>query len=352
MADLDPYAELGVARDADAETVRRAFRKLAAQHHPDRHPGDKAAEAKFKKIAEAYSILDDPKAKAAYDRGGSAGVEADTGFRGFETTDDVFNRFGDVFGDLFGDRVRRDAAQEAGEDYDVELTIPFVEAARGGKQSFSINAPGACDGCKGSGSSDGRTHPCPACRGQGHVSQRARGSGGFFSVSKPCPGCRGSGVDPASACARCGGRGVETRLRTIEVTIPPAVAEGTILRLRKMGAPGRPGGPPGDLRIHIRVQPGGPFQREGLNLRCDAAADLLTAVLGGKIDVPLLEGKAEMTIPPGTQPGQLFRLPGQGLSDGARRGDLIVTVQISIPRTLTENERRLYEELKSARGPV
>jgi molecular chaperone DnaJ len=351
MADPDYYAELGVARDAAPEDIRRAFRKQAALYHPDRHPGDKAAEAKFQKIAQAYTVLDDPKARAAYDRGGQSQVEADTGFRGFNSTEDIFSRYGDIFGDLFGDRVRQEAAREQGQDYEVELSIPFEEAARGGKKSFTTNAPGACDACHGTGSSDGKSHLCPTCQGKGHVSQRARKAGGFFTVSTACPGCQGSGVDPASACPRCGGGGSQTRPRTIEVSIPPAVSDGTVLRLRKMGAPGRQGGPPGDLLIHIRIQPGSPFEREGLGLKREVTVDLMTAVLGGKVDIPLLEGKAEMTIPPGTQPGQQFRLAGQGLSEGnGKRGDLTVRVQVRIPRQLSDEERRLFEQLRSA-GP-
>jgi molecular chaperone DnaJ len=347
MADRDYYADLGVAKDAAPDDIRRAFRKLAAQYHPDRHPGDKDAEARFKKIAEAYNVLDDPKARAAYDRGGQTQVEADTGFRGFNTTEDVFSRFGDVFGDLFGDRVRQEAARESGEDYEVELTIPFEEAVRGGKNTFAINAPGACEICHGTGSSDGQPHPCATCRGRGQVSQRARKTGGFFSVTTPCPACQGRGTDPGSVCARCSGRGIETRSRTIEVSIPRAVSDGTVLRLRQMGAPGRQGGPPGDLRIRIRIQPGGPFKREGLNLMHGLTVDLLTAVLGGTVEVPLVEGKAEMRIPPGTQPGQQFRLSGQGLSDGQGKGDLMVTVQINIPLQLSEKERELFEKLRA-----
>jgi|SRR5579862_3590932 len=347
MAEPDYYADLHVARDAAPDDIRRAFRKLAAQYHPDRHPGDAAAEAKFKKIAEAYNVLDDPKAKAAYDRGGQSEVEADTGFRGFKTTEDIFSRYGDIFGDLFGDRVRREARKEPGQDYEVELSIPFEESARGGTKSFTTNVPGACDACHGIGTSDGRPHPCPACRGNGHVSQRARKTGGFFSVTTACPACQGSGVDPAATCPQCGGSGAQSRPRTIEVAIPPAVTDGTILRLRQMGAPGRQGGPPGDLLIHVHIQPGGPFERQGLNLKRDVAVDHLTAVLGGKAEVPLVEGTAEMTIPPGTQPGQLFRLAGQGLSDGTRRGDLIVTIQVRIPRQVSEEDRVLYEKLRS-----
>ncbi len=348
MAGRDYYAELGVARDAAPEEIGRAFRKLAAKHHPDRNPGDKAAEEKFKALAGAYQVLNDPKARATYDRGGQAEVEAETGFRGFDNTEDIFSHFGDIFGDLFGDRVRRESAPERGGDFEAEITIPFAEAARGGRKTFTIAAPAACEACRGTGSSDGRPHPCPTCRGQGYVSRRARPSGGFFSVTNACPPCRGSGIDPASLCPRCGGRRFEARSRTIEVAIPPAVSDGTILKLRQMGAPGAQGGTPGDLLIHVRVGTDGPFSREGLNLRCEAAVDVATAILGGTIDVPLLEGKAEMTVPPGTQPGQQLRLGKQGLSDGGGvRGDLIVTIRVNIPRQVSEEERRLIEQLRS-----
>lgn len=349
MGERDYYAELGVARDATSEEIGRAFRRLAARDHPDRNPGDKEAEARFKRVAEAYNVLNDPKARDSYDRGGQAKVEAETGFHGFDNTEDIFSHFGDVFGDLFGDRVRRQSAGERGEDYDVELTIPLEEAARGGKKSFTLNAPGACEACHGTGSSDGRPDPCPTCLGKGHVSQRARRAGGFFSLTTACPACRGSGVNPASGCPRCGGRGIETRARTIEVTVPPGVTDGTILRLKEMGAPGTRGGTSGDLRVHIRVRSEGPFEREGLDLRRDVAVDVLTAVLGGKVTIPLPEGTAEMTVPPGTQPGQQFRLGGQGLSNGGgRRGDLIVRVQVTIPRRIPDEERRLYEQIRSA----
>ena len=340
----------GSGREASAEDLRRAFRKMAAQYHPDRNPGDKTAEARFKRIADAYKVLDDPKSKAAYDQGGQSRVEADTGFRGFTSSEDIFSRYGDIFGDLLGDRVPRVAPEEAGKDYEADLSIPFLEAARGGKKTFTTNVPGACGLCNGSGSSNGRIHPCPACLGHGRVSQRARQGGGFFSASTPCPTCKGTGADPASACPRCAGGGKETRPRTFEVSIPPAVADGAVLRLRQMGAPGRRGGPPGDLRIRILIQPGSPFEREGLNLKREITVDLLTAVLGGKAEVPLLEGKAEMAIPPGTQCGQSFRLAGQGLSDGIHPGDLVVVVKVLIPHLLSDEERRLFESLRSASG--
>lgn len=343
MAERDYYAELGVARDATSEEIGRAFRRRAARDHPDRNPGDASAEARFKKAADAYNVLHDPKARASYDRGGQAKVEAETGFRGFDTSEEVFRHFGDVFGDLFGDRVRRDSGPQRGEDYDVELAITAGEAARGGKRSFTIDAPGACEACRGAGSADGRPHPCPACRGRGYASRRA--NGGFFSVTTACPPCRGSGVDPGSSCPRCGGRRTESRSRSIEVSVPPAVDDGTILRLKGMGAPGAMGGAPGDLRVRLRVGSAGP---EGPDRTRTVTVDLLTAVLGGRVSVPLPGGAAEMTVPPGTQPGQVFRLGGQGLpEEDGRRSDLLVRVQVKIPQGLSEEERRLYERIRT-----
>src|SRR5262245_32316656 len=221
MAERDYYAELGVSRDASSEEIGRAFRRLAAKHHPDRNPGDKQAEEKFKRIAEAYNVLSDAKSRAAYDRGGSRQVEVDTGFHGFETTEDIFSRFGDIFGDLFGERMRRRAPPERGEDYEVEMPLTPEEASRGTQKTISVQVPATCEVCGGTGARPGANPQCPTCHGTGYTSHRAREMGGFFSVSTPCPRCGGTGVDPAAACPRCGGRGVELRPRVLEVTIPP-----------------------------------------------------------------------------------------------------------------------------------
>lgn len=327
MAERDYYAELGLPRTASADEIGRAFRRLAAQHHPDRNPGDKQAEERFKRVAEAYNVLSDPKSRAAYDRGGAPRVEADTGFRGFDSTEDVFSRFGDVFGDLFGERMRRRAP--APRDFEVELPLTPLEAERGARKTLTVELPRVCEGCGGKSTS------CPDCRGSGFVSKRAREAGGFFSVSTPCPRCGGSGVDPSTACARCGGRGVELRPRTIELTIPPKTEDGAVLRLRGMGAPGLNGAAPGDLRVRVRVK--APAAEE-----VEVEIDLPTAALGGKVDV----GAVEMTLPAGTQPGQRFRLAGQGRSGG----DLYVTVRVRIPTRLSEDERRLLEGMRG--GPA
>lgn len=262
MAARDYYADLGVSRDASPEEIGRAFRKRAARDHPDRNPGDAAAEARFKNVAEAYNVLHDAKSRASYDQGGHVRVED------FETPDEIFRHFED----LFGGRVRR---SRRGEDHDVELTISPEEALRGGRRSFLATA----------------------------------------SWTEPRP-------------------------RTVEVSIPPGVNDGTILRLKGMGAPGTRGGAAGDLRIHIRIRADGPLERE-------VTVDVLTAILGGTVRVPLPEGTAEVTVPPGTQPGQKLRLRGQGLADGAgRRGDVLVSVHVRIPNAMSAEERRLFEELR------
>jgi len=349
MPERDHYAELGVSRDASSEEIGRAFRKLAAKHHPDRNPGDKQAEEKFKRIAEAYNVLSDAKSRAAYDRGGSRQVEVDTGFHGFDTTEDIFSRFGDIFGDLFGERIHRRGRPQRGEDYEVEIELSGEEAARGTRKTISVNLPSSCRTCGGTGARPGASPECPSCHGTGYVSRRAREAGGFFSVSTPCPRCGGSGIDPEAACPTCGGRGVEVRPRVIEVTIPPRTENGTVLRLRGQGGPGPRGAAPGDLRIRVRVpQPAPPGE---LDVRRDVAIDLPTATLGGTVDVPLPAGTVEMTIPPGTQPGQQFRLARQGRTDASgRRGDAIVTAQVRIPTQLTDDERRHLEALRARSG--
>lgn len=329
MTERDYYAELGVPRNATPEEISQAFRKLALKYHPDRNPGNKEAEEKFKRISEAYQVLSDPKARAAYDRGGSRQVEADTGFRGFESLDEIFGRFGDIFGELFGEGwlgeafgptrgVRRRGGfffgergpgQQAGrpgrgEDYEGELELSFEEAALGCTKTLTLKGAAACE----------------ACRGTGLVERSGRQGGGFISIR--------------STCMRCGGTGVgEDRPRAVEVQVPPGVTEGTILRLRGLGGAGGRGGPSGDLHLRLRVRPSPVFRREGQDLYCRVVVDPETAARGGTVDVPLLRGTAEMKVPPGTRSGQQFRLAGQGVpAPDGRRGDLYVVVEVAAPR--------------------
>jgi molecular chaperone DnaJ len=346
MPERDHYAELGVSRDASGEEIGRAFRRLAAKYHPDRNPGDAQAEEKFKRIAEAYNVLSDAKSRAAYDRGGDRQVEVDTGFHGFDTTEDIFSRFGDIFGDLFGERIHRRAPPRQGEHYEVEIELTRDEAERGAQKTLSVDLPSSCRTCGGTGARAGATPECPSCHGTGYVSRRAREAGGFFSVSSPCPRCGGSGIDPQAACPTCGGRGVEIRPRVIEVTIPPGTENGTVLRLRGQGGPGPQGAAPGDLRIRVRVPAAPP--PEDLEVRREVDIDLPTASLGGTVDVPLPSGTVEMKIPAGTQPGQQFRLARQGKSGASgRRGDAIVTARVRIPTQLSDEERRHLEALRA-----
>ncbi|RPH40602.1 MAG: molecular chaperone DnaJ, partial [Planctomycetota bacterium] len=240
-------------------------------------------------------------------------------------------------------------APRRGEDYEVEIELSGEDASRGTGKEISLNLPSACRTCEGTGARPGASPQCPSCHGTGYVSRRAREAGGFFSVSTPCPRCSGSGVDPEAACPTCGGRGVEVRPRIIEVTIPPGTENGTVLRLRGQGGPGPRGGAPGDLRIRVRVPQAAP--PEDLDVRRDVSIDLPTAALGGTVDVPLPAGTVEMKIPPGTQPGQQFRLSRQGRADGSgRRGDAIVTARVQIPTGLSDEERRHLEALRTGRS--
>lgn len=342
MPERDPYEVLGVSRSASQEEISRAFRKLAAKYHPDRNPGDPAAEEKFRRISEAYAVLSDPKAREAYDRGGMDGVRSDVGFRGFDSVEDIFGHFGDIFGDLFGERIRRRERPERGSDHRTRITISLVEALRGARRSISVEGEAPCEACGGTGGKDGRKVECSPCRGSGFVSRRAQQAGGFFSISLPCPTCGGSGIAPSSKCIQCGGSGVQVRRRTLEVRIPAGIEDGTVLRLRGQGGPGRQGGPSGDLLVEVRVVPHPHFRREGKDLTTAVQVDLLTAVLGGKVDVPLPDGRtATMTVVPGTQPGQTYRLRGQG----GPGGDLLVRVNVRIPTDLTEDQRKVLKQL-------
>jgi molecular chaperone DnaJ len=327
----DYYADLGVPRNATLDEIKSAFRKLALKYHPDRNPG---GEERFKRIGEAYSVLSDPKARAAYDQGGEEKVRVDTGFRGFDSARDVFSHFGeDILRDLFAHSPppRRDVV--------VDLELSFEEAAEGGRRTMTLDLPSPCDACEGSGLQARAQDRCPTCRGTGLSSRRSRDHRAFVAVSAACETCEGTGRGPSRACPDCGGEGDVRQRRTIDVAIPPAVDEGTTIRLRGAAAGG-------DLLARVHVAPHPLLSREGLDLLSRTTIDLGTALLGGTADVPLLRGVAQMTIPPGTQPGQQFRLTGQGLRDAnGKRGDVRATVQLRLPRQLTEEQKRLVRQL-------
>ncbi|WP_286974278.1 molecular chaperone DnaJ [Acetomicrobium sp. UBA5826] len=346
----DYYEILGIGRDASQEEIKRAYRKLVRQYHPDANPGNKEAEEKFKLINEAYEVLSDPQKKAQYDQFGFVG---DVPPQGGEGPWD-FGGFGDLFGDLFGDFFggfgsRRDArSPQRGMDLEMPLTVTLREAAFGASKVVYIPRWENCRTCGGSGAAPG-TSPerCPHCGGKGQVESRSRSPFGEFVTVRTCPHCGGSGFVIKNPCKECGGRG-KTRVRhKVEVNIPPGIDTGMRLRIRGEGEEGRNGGPPGDLYLVIEVEEDPLFKRQGDDLHVRVEVPFPIAALGGKISVPTLEGEEEVEINPGTQPGSIKRLKGLGMprQRGSGRGDLIAHINIAVPRNLTDKQRALIEAL-------
>jgi molecular chaperone DnaJ len=347
----DYYEVLGVSRDATREKIKKAYRQLAIKYHPDRNPGDKEAEERFKEAAEAYSVLGDPKKRADYDRFGMVGgPSSGFGFTGFDS--DLFGEFADILGDFFGFSdlfagpragARRATRARPGADLRYNLEISFEEAAFGTEVKIKIPRLSRCRECGGSGAAKGSAPTtCPACGGRGSVNYRQ----GFLLISRTCPRCGGIGVVVDTPCSKCGGSGRVEEEKKLKVKIPPGVESGTHLRLEGEGETGIAGGSSGDLYIAISVKPHPIFRREGRDIYCEIPITFSQAVLGTVIAVPTLDGDAEIKIPPATQTGSLFRLKGRGVKiDGRRRGDEFIRVIVKTPTELTEEERRLFEEL-------
>jgi molecular chaperone DnaJ len=349
----DYYEILGVTRTATEVDIKSAYRKLAMRHHPDRNPGDKVAEEKFKEAAEAYAVLADPEKRSAYDRFGHAAVSGAGGGPGFDPS--MFQEFGDFadilgnmfgFGDLFSGGRRRGGPQR-GADLRYDLEIAFEEAARGLETTIQIPRQETCETCHGSGSAPGSSAAmCPQCRGQGQV----RFQQGFFTVARTCPQCRGAGKVITKPCHTCRGGGHVTRERKITVKIPPGIATGQQLRLQGEGESGSAGGPPGHLYVVVQVREHEFFRRDGNNLFCEIPVNFTTLALGGEITVPTLDGSDKVKVPDGTQTGTTLRLRGKGMPDvnGRGRGDLFATVQVQTPRKLNKEQRHLLEQLAGA----
>jgi len=350
----DYYEVLGVGRTATEVEIKSAYRKLALKYHPDRNPGDKLAEEKFKECAEAYAVIADSEKRSLYDRFGHQGVSSAAGAgAGFDPT--IFADFGDIlgglgeifgFGDLFGGARRRGGPQR-GSDLRYDLEISFEESARGAETTIQIPRQENCEACSGSGAAPGSSPSvCPQCHGQGQV----RFQQGFFTVARTCPQCRGTGRIIAKPCQTCRGAGRVTRDRKITVKVPAGIASGQQLRLQSEGEAGAAGGPSGHLYVVVHVQEHEFFRRDGLNLFCEIPVHFTTVALGGEIQVPTLDGTENVKVPEGTQTGTTLRLRGKGMPDvnGRGRGDLFATVQVQTPKKLTREQRHLLDQLAKA----
>lgn len=352
MAKRDYYEILGVSRDASDSELKKAYRQLALQHHPDRNPGDKKAEERFKEINEAYSVLSDPEKRAQYDRFGTVGAEVgvDVSDLGFGTLLD------DLFEGLFSGTSRgRRARGRRGEDLQYTLEISLEEAATGLETKIQIPRLELCEACKGSGLEPGtKRQVCPTCQGHGQV----RFSQGFLTVARTCPHCRGEGEVNRTPCKACRGEGRQPRERLLKIKIPPGVEDGSQLRLSGEGAVGTQGAPPGDLYVLIRVRPHEFFVRRGNDLYCELPLTFPQLALGAEVEVPVLGGPAEFAIPPATQPGQILRLKGRGMPNlqGRGKGDICYQVVLDVPTKLTAKQRQLLGEFQRAsrdeQGPL
>lgn len=344
--ELDYYEVLGVARDADTDAIKRAYRKLALKYHPDHNPGDAEAEQKFKEAAEAYDVLRDPEKRARYDRFGQAGVQGGAG--GFGSTEDIFAHFSDIFGDLFEfSTAARGPRPTAGADLRYNLTISFAQAAKGDEITLSLPKHVVCSECRGSGAAPGsKAETCRHCGGSGQV----RRTQGFFQIAMPCPVCHGSGQVIVKPCPRCKGEGVVTDTRELVVRVPAGVDTGTRLRVRGEGEPGEHGGPPGDLYVVLTVETDKRWRREGQDLLCTQEISFVQAALGHRVEAPGLDGPLPLEIPRGVQSGTLLRLAGEGLPYPGRqaRGDLLVEVRVLTPTRLSKEQEDLLRQFAAA----
>jgi molecular chaperone DnaJ len=355
-AKKDYYRVLGVARSASIDEIKKSYRQIALKHHPDRNPGNKAAEERFKEAAEAYEVLHDPEKRRLYDLYGHEGVSS-TGFTGFRDFGDIFRSFSDIFEDMFGfggfggmgGMGGGSPRPQAGTDLRYDLTLNFLAAALGTEVTIEVPRVVNCRTCNGSGAKPGtRRSPCPQCAGRGVVSR----SHGIFQITTTCPRCQGMKEFFAESCPTCNGEGRLREKKKIKVKVPPGMDSGTHLVMPGEGNDGTYGGPPGDLYIVLAVRPHELFRREGYDLHLTVPISIVQAALGAHLTIPTLNDQRELAIPPGTQPGETIRIKGEGVPypRGPRRGDLLVEVQVVIPRTLTPRQQHLLEELGKEEG--
>ena len=351
MSKQDYYELIGVEKGASADEIKKAYRKMAMQYHPDRNPGDAAAEQKFKEITEAYDVLKDEQKRAAYDRFGHAAFEQGGG-RGFGGGDSPFGGggFADIFDEMFGEFMggggRRGQSSGRGADLRYNMEISLEDAFSGKQTTIQVPASSPCEECKGSGGAGGsQPVACPTCKGAGKV----RSQQGFFTIERTCPSCQGAGRVIKDACRACGGSGRTRREKSLQVNIPAGVEDGTRIRLAGEGEAGVRGAPPGDLYIFLSLQTHRFFQRDGANIYCRVPIPMTTAALGGAIEVPTIDGtKAKVTIPEGTQSGHQFRLRSKGMSvlRSPARGDMFIQAVVETPVSLTPRQIELLKEFE------
>ena len=353
MEDKDYYKILGSSRDSSEDEIKKSYRKIAMQYHPDKNPGNKEAEERFKIASEAYEVLRDPEKREIYNRYGIEGLKGVgfTGFRGFE---DIFSAFGDIFEDFFGfgTTQRRRPRARQGADLRYDLKISFFEAAFGKETEIEIPKNVLCEICDGTGAKPG-TYPthCPSCKGTGQVTR----SQGFFTISTTCGQCHGEGKIIPHPCKECRGQGKVRKNNKIEMKIPPGVDTGSKLRIRSEGEEGERGGPPGDLFVFLYVEPHDFFSREGDDIICQIPINFPQAALGVEIEVPTLNGKRDLTIPKGTESGDIFKIKGEGFPRirGYGKGDEVIQVIVKTPKNMTKRQEEIlreFEELGKKKG--
>lgn len=357
----DYYEVLGVAKTASDDELKKAYRKLAKQYHPDMNPGDKGAEAKFKEINEAYEVLSDKDKRAKYDQFGHAGVDPNFGGGGFGGYGDFGDfgdfGFGDILGDLlgggFGGRSANRSGPQRGESLRAGVTISFEEAAFGCEKEISLTRLESCESCHGSGCAPGTTaEVCPDCRGSGTVRVQQRMGGMAFTSSAPCSRCRGTGKIIHQPCKSCGGGGNVRKQRKISVSVPQGINDKQAISLRGQGNAGANNGPAGDLIVEVRVKPHPYFQREGTSVLYECPVSFYQAAMGAELEIPTIDGKVKYDLPEGTQSGTTFRLKGKGIPaiNGRGRGDQYVTVYIETPRNLNKEQKEALKKFAESVG--
>jgi len=348
MAKRDYYEVLGVARDASDAELKKAYRRLAMKHHPDRNPDNNDSEEHFKEAKEAYEVLSDRQKRAAYDQFGHAGVDSSAGGAGGFGAGDVFGDiFGDVFGDIFGGGRRGRGGAYRGSDLRYSLELTLEQAVFGDNVSIDIPTLKSCDTCGGNGAAPGSAPvTCETCQGRGQVRMQQ----GFFSIQQTCPACRGGGKTVENPCTDCHGQGRQRTVKTLAVKVPAGVDSGDRIRLTGEGEAGQSGGPNGDLFVEIAVEPHPIFERAGRDLSCEIPVSFTTAALGGEVDVPTLNGEVSVKIPAESQSGRIFRLRGKGVKPvrGGGTGDLFCRMVVETPVNLTNAQKEMLREFETS----